>query len=357
MDIMKGNSMNMRKFAAAAGFACGAALAFAPLAAADASGDAASTVDGLLSGVSPAAAAPTDFQISFNGTDLFSTSGNEATATTVAGQYGLAIAYGDGATATAEGGTGDYALASGTDANAEAGSLTAGATGNNYDSAVDIGSNTGGSATGPDGTLAGNSDLYGLGSTSGSYDNAYDVGNNFGTYDGAAAIGGNSNYASMSGDTGTATTSVTNDGALAGGGNGNVSVADTSYTSDTDHLGVTSGYGNDNYAYVDGPDNSTAAAGGGGDTTALVGNDNIAYVVDPSGTTADSAIAGGNGTSGGSSDLAEVLFTHGSTVAQGAPSLYDIASLFGDYTNVPLPGAGGAAADFSSILTELGSLF
>lgn len=35
MDIMKGNSMNMRKFAAAAGFATGAALAFAPLASAD----------------------------------------------------------------------------------------------------------------------------------------------------------------------------------------------------------------------------------------------------------------------------------------------------------------------------------
>jgi hypothetical protein len=71
----------------------GAALAFAPLASADTSNDWLAAVDGFLSGASPA-----DFQISFNGTDLFSTAGNEASAYTIAGQYGLAIAYGDGAT-------------------------------------------------------------------------------------------------------------------------------------------------------------------------------------------------------------------------------------------------------------------
>lgn len=148
MDIMKGNSMSMRKFAAAAGFACGAVLAFAPLAAADASSDAASTVDGLLSGVSPAAATPVNIDISFDGYSIYD-GGGSATATTESGEYGLVIAYGAHATATAEGGTGDYALASGTDANAEAGSLTTGATGNNYDSAVDIGSNTGAAPPAP----------------------------------------------------------------------------------------------------------------------------------------------------------------------------------------------------------------
>ena len=57
-----------------------------------------------------------------------------------AGEYGLAIAFGDGATATAEGGTGDYALADGTRAIAAAGGA-AGSTGNNFDSAIDIGNN------------------------------------------------------------------------------------------------------------------------------------------------------------------------------------------------------------------------
>ena len=125
----------------AVGIGIAAAWAHTPLASADtSSNDWLSSVDGFLSGASPAAS-PADFQISFNGQDLFSTVGNEASAYTTAGQYGLAIAYGDGATAYAEGGTGDYALASGTDANAEAGSLASGATGNNFDTAVDIGNN------------------------------------------------------------------------------------------------------------------------------------------------------------------------------------------------------------------------
>ena len=120
--------MYIRKLAAAASFACGAALAFAPLAAADTSSDWFSAIDGLLAGASPAASTMSDFQISFNGMDLFPTTDNLATATTIEGQYGLAIAYGDGSRAVAEGGTGNYALASGTDALAKAGSSAKGAT-------------------------------------------------------------------------------------------------------------------------------------------------------------------------------------------------------------------------------------
>ena len=76
--------------------------------------------------------------------------------------------------------------------------------------------------------------------------------------------------------------------------------------------------GNGNYAYVDGPDNSTATATGGGD---------VAYVSDPFGTAGspDTAIAG----DGFSNDLAEVLFTHGNATADSANLLYDIVSLFG----------------------------
>src|SRR5271166_2013937 len=126
----------------AVGLGVGAAVVHSPVAAADSSTDWLSSIDSFLTGGAlPAPAATSDFQISFNGTDLFPTAGNEATATTVAGQFGLAIAFGDGASATAEGGTGDYALADGTNALADAGSLTAGATGNNFDYAEDIGNN------------------------------------------------------------------------------------------------------------------------------------------------------------------------------------------------------------------------
>jgi hypothetical protein len=54
------------------------------------------------------------------------------------------------------GGTGDYALASGSDALAYAGGRS-GDTGADNDTAIDIGTNTGGA----DGALAGNSDLPG----------------------------------------------------------------------------------------------------------------------------------------------------------------------------------------------------
>lgn len=360
----------------AVGLGIGAAVAHTPVASADTTTDWLSSLDSLLIGAVPAAdpAATTDFQISFNGTDLFPTLGNEATATTVAGQFGLAIAFGDGASATAEGGTGDYALASGTDALAKAGDSTVGATGSSFDTAVDIGNNTtdagtsgapdgayagagsliGGAVSGtgssndsaydfgnngPDtdtafpgdggnsGAFAGDGQLVGL-SGAGNGDTAYDAGNNLGFGDGPAAVDGNNNFASESGST-----DGTNEGAFAAVGNSNTAIADTNYTTSGD--GVFSGAGNSNYAYVLGPDNSTADAGGTttalGDPTTALGNNDIAYVSDPfSGATgsADSAVAGG----GFSNDLAEVLLAHGNATADTANLLYDIVSLFGNFS-------------------------
>ena len=65
----------------------------------------------------PADTTPLDIQISINGSDLFSTSDNEASATS--GQGDFAIAYGDHASATATGGTGDFAFADGTHTTAD----------------------------------------------------------------------------------------------------------------------------------------------------------------------------------------------------------------------------------------------
>jgi hypothetical protein len=341
----------------AVGLGIGAAWAHTPVASADTSTDWLSSVDSLVSGASPALVAPavTDFQISFNGTDLFPTLGNEATATTVAGQFGLAIAFGNGASATAEGGTGNYALADGTNALANAGSLTSGATGNNYNIAEDIGNNPAGGAgahdgayagagsligatsstgtdsnnsaydfgnNGPDGALGGNSGVFagdgqliGEGGA-GNGDTAYTAGNLSGNNDGSAAVAGNNDFASSSGaETGT------NEGAFAALGNNNTAIADATYTISGD--GVRATDGNGNYAYVFGPDNSTAAASGGND---------IAYVSDPfSGATgpADSAVAGGGSFT---NDLAEVLLAHGNATADTANLLYDIVSLFGNFS-------------------------
>jgi hypothetical protein len=360
--------MNTRGFARlgmlAVGLGVGAAWAHMPVASADTSSDWLSAVDSLLSGASPAAdpAAVTDFQISFNGMDLFPTIGNEATATTVAGQFGLAIAFGNGANAVAEGGTGNYALADGTNALALAGSTATGATTSSYDSAIDIGNNADPSTYpgAPDGAYAGGGSLIGGADSAGgsSHDTSIDIGNNgvdtetgfpgdggnsgafagdggligasgagngdtaytFGNIngfgDGSAAVDGNNDYASTSGaETGT------NEGAFAAFGNNNSAIADTTYTND--FAGVTATDGNGNYAYVFGPDNSTADASGGSDT---------AYVWDPfSGATgpADSAVAGDGSFT---NDIAEVLLTHGNATADTANLLYDIVSLFGNFS-------------------------
>jgi hypothetical protein len=358
----------------AVGLGIGAAVAHSPVASADTSTDWLSSIDSLLTGGAVAAPSTSalNLAISFDGTPLVH-DGN-ATATTVSGQFGLAIAYGDGAKAIAEGGTGNYALADGTDALAKAGSLTG--TDSNYDSAIDIGNNVAPSTYpgAPDGAYAGGGSLIG-GTDSGanSHDTAIDIGNNgtdsetldggnsgafagdgalvggsgtgngdtaytYGSIngfgDGSAAVDGNNSYASTSGsETGT------NEGAFVTDGNNNTAIADTSFTND--NTGVTAGYGNDNYAYILGPDNSNAFAGGG--------NSDIAYINDPFG----SANAPDYATSGnlGSNDLAAVLFAHGDATTGPGNFIYDIVSLFGHETGT------AAATSGSSFLTELLSLF
>jgi len=354
--------MNLRKIAAAAGFATGAALGFAPLATADSSSSWLTSIDTLLGGLSAPAASTLDYQVSFDGYDLLPTTDNSATATTIAGQFGLAIASGDGAKAIAEGGFGDNALASGTNALAYAGSTTTGATGFNFDSATDIGSNVdpssysgapdgayagGGSLIGGvdsgassndtaqvignmgtdsetgfpgdggnSGAFAGDSALIGDGATAGNGDTAYTSGNINGFGDGSAAVAGNGDSAYTTG-----TETGTNEGAFSGFGNYNSATADTNYT--TDGAGVSATDGNYNYALVDGTNNSTASAGTG------------------------------------NNDLAEVLFTHGDASAQGGSNLYDIITPLGESTTPAAATAASdpAADDLSSTLSaEISSL-
>jgi hypothetical protein len=339
----------------AVGLGIGAAWAQTPVASADASSDWLSTIDSLLSGASPASATPIDLFISFDGYTIFD-GGGSASAVTNSGEYGLAIAYGDDAYAYAGGGTGDYAFADGTNALAAAGGDGIGDTGADGDTAVDIGNNLGMG----DGAWAGDSDLVGsddggtgvhdtaidIGnntidgnilapsgsdgafagaggllvgageSADGNNDTAIDVGNNSGAVDGSIAVDGNGNYASESGSTTGAF-----EYAYAGIGNDNTAIADTSYTTSGDN--VTAYSGSDNYASVLGPDNSTASAS--------YGDSSVAYVLDPFGAAGspDSAIAGGSGLS---NDLAEVLFTHGNAEADTVNLLYDIVSLFGNFS-------------------------
>ena len=114
-----------------AGLGIGAAFASIPGTASADSSDWLSSVDGVLSGLSaPAdtATSPLDIQISIDGTNLFSTADNDATATS--GQGDIAIAIGDGASAKATGGSGDFALADGSDALANAGGHGGTTTGN-----------------------------------------------------------------------------------------------------------------------------------------------------------------------------------------------------------------------------------
>jgi len=158
------------------GLALGAAFASTPGTASADSSDWLSSVDSVLSGVAVPADTPTsplDIQISINGTDLFSTTDNEATATS--GQGDLAIAYGDGASATATGaGTGNYALADGVDTIAKI-------TGGNYNIAE---------VYDPDGTLGSVADAGTNSTAAGDYDLA-DI---FGV-DGATASAQGADYA------------------------------------------------------------------------------------------------------------------------------------------------------------------
>jgi hypothetical protein len=320
----------------AVGLGIGAAMAHTPVASADSSTDWLSSIDNLLLGAVPAAdPAVTDFQISYNGMDLLPTAGNEATATTVAGQFGLAIAAGDGASATAEGGTSDYALASGTNALADAGSLTG--TGNNFDSAVDIGANT---ASSDNGAFAGAGDLVGLSGT-GSFDGAIDFGNNMGSGLGADAVDGNGNYAFEDGN------SVGTDvGPFAGVGNNDTAI---DVASGTNNITASSsaGFGNNDIASVLGG-NSDANAGGSAPD--VLGNSDVAFVYDPTGTVGSTADAGANLTTTGDFDLAGAFGDALNPSATGGNFLVDI-----------LPGLdlvpSSAAAEGGSFLTDLLSLF
>src|SRR5271156_676604 len=100
----------------AVGLGIGAAWAQTPVASADSSSDWLSSIDGLLSGASPAPATPLDLGISFDGYNIY-TCDCSTVAGTAPGEYGLAIAYGDGASAFA-GGTGGLAVAGGSGASA-----------------------------------------------------------------------------------------------------------------------------------------------------------------------------------------------------------------------------------------------
>jgi hypothetical protein len=215
----------------------------------------------------------------------------------------------------------DPSTYSGTDDGAYAGNsdlvgATDGGTGV-HDTAIDIGNNTNdvgylgpGGGGGYDGSFAGAGDLIGDGGD-GNNDTAIDVGNNSGLQDGSEALAGNGNYASESGGA----TGV-DDYAYAGSGNDNTAVGTT------ENANAYAYDGNDNYVYVDGPANSTAWA--------YAGDSNIAYISDPFGAAGspDTAFAG----SGFSNDLADVLLAHGNATANSADLLYDIISLFGNFS-------------------------
>jgi hypothetical protein len=334
--------VNTRGFARlgmlAVGLGIGAGWAHTPVAAADSSSDWLSSIDGLLSGALPAAdPSGLNLAISFDGMSLVQ-DGN-ATATTASGEYGLAIAYGDGASATAEGGTGDYALADGAGAIAAAGGI-AGSTGNDFDSAIDIGANATGSQF--DGAYAGEGQLVANagspGSGSGSYDTAIEIGNNAsGTFDNGAHAGagglvglgddGNHDVAIDIGNN----SNGSGQGADAVGGDynsasylGNIDVPDGS----NGHFAY-AGFGDGNIANVVG-DNSYAASGGGFDP-AVVGNDDIATVFDPFGTLGSTAVSGEGFDVPGSFDLAAVfgdgydtfpLATGGNFLVEILPTLF-----------------------------------
>jgi hypothetical protein len=279
----------------------------------------------------PGIARADDFQISIDGHDLFSTAGNTATA--YSGTGDIAIAYGDGATASALGGTGDYALASGSDAAAYAGGAS-GDTGADNDRAVDIGNNTGSD----DGSFAGNSDLVGAtdGGT-GSDDTATDIGNNSGPDDGSFAGAGALHEGGLGNGNGDTASYVGNnanvdDGSSAIGGNDNYASVSG------DNSGVFAGEGNNNIAEVVGPDSGASA---GSD-----GSNNIGYVFDPFGTQGSFTEDG----FGGNSDLGAVFGDNLYAGAGNGSFLYDIVSPAGD-----LPGS--AAATSGGFLAELLSLF
>jgi hypothetical protein len=138
---MNANRMTRTRGAAAGarlavGLGIGAVVAAMPGgASADSSTDWLSSIDQLLGGLSsPATTSSLDMQVSIDGTDLFSTAGNTATATSDSGD--IAVAIGNGADANATGGFDDFAFADGANSTADAGFN------GNFDSAVVFGTNS-----------------------------------------------------------------------------------------------------------------------------------------------------------------------------------------------------------------------
>jgi hypothetical protein len=308
----------------AVGLGIGAAVAHSPVASADSSTDWLSSIDSLVSGEALPAPATSglNLAISFDGYSLVS-DGN-AYASTTSGEYGLAIAYGDGAYAQAEGGIGDYALADGAGAGAYAG--LSGGSGNNFDSAIDIGNNS--------------TDSDYAAAYDGSYDSATQIGNNTGTNDIVFAGDGDHDSATQIGSN-----TGTYDSPFAGYGNYNTVVDDGNNTGS--YIDSFAGDGNDNLADADGNQSDAYA---GGFNSSSPSNDNIAYVLDPTGTDGSSADAGEGGTASGY-DLAAVLGVDNTTAtATSGPDLYDIVTALGNES-------GTAAATSGGWLGELLSLF
>jgi hypothetical protein len=172
-----------------------------------------------------APAATLDMQVSIDGTDLFPTTGNTATATS--GMGDIAIAIGNGTEASATGGIFDSAFADGpSEATVSAGS---------FDSAIAVGVNSGALANG------------------GSFDSAIVDGNN----SVAGAVLGNGDLASVIGNNSSANAEI---------GNGDLaSVFEMGSVADTAYAGGVAGVfnntlGNNDIASVIGT-NSTATAG------------------------------------------------------------------------------------------------
>jgi hypothetical protein len=289
----------------AVGLGVGAAVAHSPVASADSSADLLSSIDSLVSGGALPAADPStlNLAISFDGYSLVED--GSAYAYTASGEYGLAIAYGAASVAEAQGGIGDYALAVGTKAGAYAGTDTS--SGNNFDSAIDIGTNS--------------SDSDDVSATDGSYDTAIQIGNNTGYGDGSDVFDGNHDTAIQIGSN-----TGNSDYPEAGYGNYDTAVNDGSFTGS----GYGSFAGNGNVNLADAVGNQSDATAGGWDAGAT-SNGNIADVLDPSGTDGSYADAGANSSTAlGGYDLAAVLGVDDSTAsAVGSQFLYDIVTALG----------------------------
>jgi hypothetical protein len=285
----------------AVGLGIGAAVASTPgVASADSSTDWWSSIDSLLTaGALPVVPSTLDYQISIDGTDLFPTAGNSATA--VSGTGDIAIAFGIGANATAEGGFGDYALADastgGIGASAVAGDTAAGATGNNFDFA---------SATG-NGSEALSGNELGTPDTTGS------------SFDFASASGGNGGIDGP--DEAIAGQNGSGDIASAVGQNVSSVSGFSKDAADPNNFDFASATGNNTT-----PTTDLTEALAGGNTEGVGGSSyDIATVYDPSGTVGSDAIVGANLTTAGDYDLASVFgdALH-ATTATGANFLVDI---------------------------------